>query len=281
MSRVLPSGVWPYSTRCSQPATEPTAMATLALDLPADPLIRLQATDGSFSAVYPDGVACWPGSWVTSLALLALLRRAPESPAISKAVDWLAESRGRESHWLWRWKFKAVDTRVRFDPDKYGWTWAPGTASWVIPTALAVLGLRIAGPARSSPVLRERIDLGCAMLLDRACKGGGWNAGNAVAFGVEFAPHIDATAIALLALQGRGVEVPEWFIGESRECRGVASTAWAILALNAYGDGGRNHRERLCDLLRERDAWNDNASLALAVLALEPRHGGNVFKVTE
>jgi hypothetical protein len=38
------------------------------------------------------------------------------------------------------------------------------------------------------------------MMLDRKCPDGGWNAGNGVVFGVALAPHIDANAIALLAL---------------------------------------------------------------------------------
>ena len=44
------------------------------------------------------------------------------------------------------------------------------------------------------------------MLLDRMCRGGGWNAGNGVAFGVPYAPYIEATAIALLALGGHKKE---------------------------------------------------------------------------
>jgi len=34
------------------------------------------------------------------------------------------------------------------------------------------------------------------MLLDRACPEGGWNAGNAVVYGVPLRPHIDATSLA-------------------------------------------------------------------------------------
>jgi hypothetical protein len=44
------------------------------------------------------------------------------------------------------------------------------------------------------------------MLLDRACPGGGWNAGNGVVYGTALAPHPDDTAIALLALRDRTKE---------------------------------------------------------------------------
>jgi hypothetical protein len=48
------------------------------------------------------------------------------------------------------------------------------------------------GLIRGSAV-EKRLRLGAAMLLDRACPGGGWNAGNAVVYGVPLRPHIDAT----------------------------------------------------------------------------------------
>ena len=40
--------------------------------------------------------------------------------------------------------------------------------------------------------VETRLRLGAEMLLDRACLGGGWNAGNAVVYGVPLRPHIDA-----------------------------------------------------------------------------------------
>jgi CubicO group peptidase (beta-lactamase class C family) len=49
--------------------------------------------------------------------------------------------RGREGHWFWRWKFKTSDRNVRFNPDKYGWPWISGSASWVIPTAFSVIAI--------------------------------------------------------------------------------------------------------------------------------------------
>jgi hypothetical protein len=39
------------------------------------------------------------------------------------------------------------------------------------------------------------------MLVDRACVGGGWNAGNRAAYGTLLTPHVEATAVALMALQ--------------------------------------------------------------------------------
>jgi hypothetical protein len=71
------------------------------------------------------------------------------------------------------------------------------------------------------------------------CPGGGWNAGNSVAFGVSYTPYIDATAVALLAL-GRRVheaaisESLSWFTARLPDCHSPYSLAWGILGLTPY-----------------------------------------------
>ena len=100
-------------------------------------------------------------------------------------------------------KFWLSDRQVLFDPAKYGWPWVAGTVSWVVPTSMALITLERAkkrGLIRGSE-LEKRLRLGAEMLLDRACPGGGWNADNAVVYGIPLRPHIDATALALAALR--------------------------------------------------------------------------------
>ena len=60
----------------------------------------------------------------------------------------------------------------------------------MIPTAFSLIALQQVRNAglRHEPHLNERISLGISMLLDRMCPGGGWNAGNGIAFGVAYAP---------------------------------------------------------------------------------------------
>ena len=154
---------------------------------------------------------------MTSLVAIALRDLVPAIPARLKGFDWLLSTAGEESNWFWKWKFRTVDRHVRFDPDKYGWPWVPDTVSWVVPTAFAILALKqlpcTCGGLERVP---SRIDCGVQMLLDRACPGGGWNAGNGVVYGEPVAPHADDTAIALLALSDRaqdpvvqaGVRIP-------------------------------------------------------------------------
>ncbi|MGH9631085.1 MAG: hypothetical protein ACRD7E_22485 [Bryobacteraceae bacterium] len=292
LERAQPASEWSYSTRSRQTATEPTALAILATGVRPTALTRMQHQDGSWTPVHLYGSPCWPTSWTTSLALITLLHTEPGSAAIAKAVHWLCSSRGMESHWLWRWKFKTVDTQVSFDPDKFGWNWAPDTASWVIPTAFAILALRLAEKQISgTKASRTRIQLGIEMLLDRACPGGGWNAGNGVAFGVALAPHVEATAIALLALQGTPASRSQlaadslgWLIDQTGQCRGITSAAWAILAIHAYHrDGelaGKRH-DHLARLLEAPRQVTDNSALAVSALALDTVDGRNVFGVVE
>src|SRR6266852_2363080 len=131
------------------------------------------------------------GCWTTALAVLSLMAAAgPGMNRRARGIQWLLNSQGREANWLWRWKLRAIDNKVQFDPAKFGWSWVSGTTSWVIPTSFALIALQQArqhGYNKTAQLI-ERVDLGTSMLLDRMCPGGGWNSGNGIAFGVPLAP---------------------------------------------------------------------------------------------
>ena len=167
-----------------------------------DFLLRTQNPDGSWPVVLGDDQG---GAHVTSLAIIALRDLVPAIPARLRAIHWLLNCAGKESNWFWKWKFRTADHHVRFDPDKYGWPWFPDTISWVVPTAFAILAFnQIPCSCDGFEGIPLRVDCGIQMLFDRACPGGGWNAGNGVVYECPMAPHIDDTAIALLALRDRG-----------------------------------------------------------------------------
>ena len=123
------------------------------------------------------------------------------------------------------------------------------------------------------------------MLIDRACKGGGWNAGNAVAFGVALAPHVEATAIALLALQNRreeGAVSLDCLETHMRNCSGVTSAAWTVLALDAYCSGSAVWKQRLDHLhklIQRPDEIDDTSTLAISTLAVRTATGKNPFRM--
>jgi hypothetical protein len=128
------------------------------------------------------------------------------------------------------------------------------------------------------------------MLLDRACPEGGWNAGNAVVYGVPLRPHIDATALALAALRFR-YELPivrnsiTWILNRI-DCPSANSLAWMILAVSPYNDVRREvspavdiARERLASLVEDPRTIEDTSTIALAALALGLETGINPFEV--
>ena len=114
------------------------------------------------------------------------------------------------------------------------------------------------------------------MLMDRACPGGGWNAGNGVVYGVAVAPHPDDTAVALLAVCERPQDSAvrnsvEYLERTAPTVTAPWSLAWAILALAAHRrpiTSLRNALLALPDLL----CIEDTSTLALVCLALDHEH---------
>lgn len=250
---------------------EDAALALLALrknGADCSQLIRAQRRDGSWSEFTNIGP---PNAFHTALALLALRQYPSPHSATDSGFRWLSGLRGRESHWLWQWKFRLFDRQVQFDPSKSGWPWIPGTVSWVAPTALSILAYR--AWRRDSP----RLVSATAMLLDRACPQGGWNAGNSVVFGVPLEPQPDFTAMALLALRdsnfssGPLVDRSLDYLGGRLDASlAPYSLAWASMALAAYGHPDADRlKSRLETAARARIYELPTRILALTALALE------------
>jgi hypothetical protein len=225
-----------WANKGDQLAVEPTVLALFALSDSDDgrvvstgiqALWKTQRCDGQWPMIasHDDG-----SPWATALAAAAFVHLCSPDKALERALISLVRSEPTEAFWLWRLKFRTTDTHVGFDPNKYGWGWVPGTVSWVIPTAMAVIALERSRPLSLVPSneLTRRVDLGHAMLLDRMCPGGGWNAGNSVVYGVPLTPHIDATSFAIAALRFH-YHLPEvrqslsWLLGANSARR---PTAW-------------------------------------------------------
>ena len=117
------------------------------------------------------------------------------------------------------------------------------------------------------------------MLYDRACPDGGWNAGNGVVLGSALKPHIDPTAIALLALKQQPEHVTtqralDWLRINLEGCRSPYSIAWSILALAVH----EPHRMDSCIELLTRylvsaaSSFNTD-TLSVAAIALTIAEG--------
>ncbi len=288
IARQLPQGGWPFNSNAKQSAVEPTALALLALpsnsvrerDAAIRFLLYIQNPNGSWPAfVGDDG----EGSGFTGLAVYVLNCCGVGGKADDRASRWLLHSRGWESHWLWKWKFRTTDRHVRFDPDKFGWPWMPETVSWVVPTSYSLLALRNAIASSQRDLLQFRIRRGVEMLYDRMCPGGGWNAGNGVVYGVPLAPHPDVTALALLALLGEPLNdfttaSLHWLERRAESLLAPWSLAWTILALHAFQRPTQPWIDRLCAVVQPGEI-SDCATLAVVCLALRCPDGPNVFGV--
>ena len=288
IDRQLPDGGWPFSAGTAQSAVEPTALVLLALPSNAVRergaafrfLLRSQNANGSWPAFTGDDAE---GSGLTGLALLAVDRCGVQGIAGHRAVGWLLQTKGWESHWLWKWKFRTSDRRVRFNPDKFGWPWIPETVSWVVPTAYSLLALKYVRGSSQQDFVQLRIRRGVEMLYDRICPDGGWNAGNGLVYGSPLAPHPDATALALLSLLS---EPPNdlimaslnWLEQRAETCFAAWSLAWTILALDAFRRPAELLTLRLCSLV-DPVKVKDCATLAVVLLAIRRAAGGSAFRV--
>jgi hypothetical protein len=280
--------------------TEPTSLALLALySFPPGstvlgeelaPLVARQLPNGLWPAA-GDGAA-GVSFWASALAVNTLMTLGATSETFNASLNALVHCRPLEASWLVRLRFRLSDRQVRFDPTKHGWAWIPDTVSWVVPTSMALITL---GRAKRQGLIRgreseKRLRLGAEMLLDRACPEGGWNAGNALVYGVPLRPHVDATALALAALRFH-YHLPivrnslTWVLNRI-DCPSAYSLAWVILAAAAYKDARLDvspaldmARNRLAALVEDPRAVEDTSTVALAALALEPENTNNPFEV--
>jgi hypothetical protein len=152
------------------------------------------------------------------------------------------------------------------------WPWIPGTFSWVEPTALALIALKRADARRFS----RHIAVGDAMLINRVCGDGGWNYGNASAFGQDLRPYVPTTALALLALRNRPGEpaVQRSLAALDRlraSERSPIALALALLCLRLYARPSADVAASLAEAVPSAERRGHVHALALAACALLDR----------
>ncbi|HXW16252.1 MAG TPA: prenyltransferase/squalene oxidase repeat-containing protein [Terriglobia bacterium] len=240
-------GGWGYHPALHS-AVEATASVLLALNAthqaPAEAcarartwLVQAQRTDGSWPAFPGQPQGCW----VTSIASHALHLQGGARNAVERGHRWLLNEWPAESALWWRVRQTLFSSRAtRQNSSLCGWNWTPGTASWVEPTAHALLFLRSLPANMHTSQGVKRRQSAERMLYDRMCPGGGWNSGNPLVYGVAGVPRVGPTAWALLAL-GEDEERAEiqmslnWLQGAHGTIHGAASLALAYRCLTAYG----------------------------------------------
>lgn len=261
-----PKGGWGFRAG-GQAFTEATALGLLNMagevpnrDAAVHWLLAGQHRDGGWGVSHADGESGWTTAWaVWALAASGI------TEGVARGAAWLLANRSVP--------VKVPPSISRLDGTLVGWSWTPYTFGWIEPTALAILAIRASGVTDGGAVTAGR-----AMLLDRACTGGGWNYGNTTMIANEVAASIPETAQVLLALfaSDRSPSDPKIPAGVDYLRRsidplpGSLSLGWSVLALSAWGADASVAAAFLLSAQGPGGDWNSNpATTAVGALAME------------
>ncbi len=208
-------------------------------------LASSQLADGSWPATAGETTGCW----VASLCCWTLLASGNNSEAVQSGLRSICEDWPSDSS-PWRRFLARLSSQRNVAPvnSSYrGWSWTPGTSSWVEPTSFALLALESALSGPQAVAAKHRRELGTSLLYDRMCPGGGWNAGNPMVYGVPGEPLIGPTVWALLALRR-----------DATRTENVSSLDWLVRALIGIRSPGSLALAKICLAVYERN-WPSNA----------------------
>jgi hypothetical protein len=267
-----PDGGWGYAAQQSS-AVEPTSAVLLALREDSscaescrraiDWLRGAQHLDGGWGFSSRDDQSAWQTAW----AVLALARTGQGGDLSNRGVKWLLDVpvlKLSEDIMQASQKILTIDLSLR------GWPWLPGQATWIEPTALAMLALESAQDAVVTPRIHEAL----RYIQDRRCPGGGWNVGSPVMFNSALPARVHTTALVLLAflkLSPKNVHPEDIGIlrSEMRRGGGVLGLAFGLLALRTLGQDDASAEVSLSKLQGQNGGWaNDPYKTALVLLAL-------------
>lgn len=229
-------GGWGYFAS-RQTWIEPTALAVLALggDAAAHKfLLGAQLPDGS----WPANPVAGESHAVTGLVMTALVRTGAGGDAVKRGAEWLVGVTGSENTLLFRTAHFLNPKVIEMDPSLKAWPWRKGSASWLEPTAHAMMGLRSAGTGGGIAAVHERLRDGEAMIFNRRCADGGWNHGSRRVMGHDSPSYPESTGIALYGLPKGKAEVRPAMELARRMFAGTKSPlgrAWLAVGLRWQG----------------------------------------------
>jgi hypothetical protein len=230
-----------------------------------------QLADGRVSLAPDHPEVYWP----TSLAVFAWHRSPEYQKNQALAAHFLMTSSG--THWK-----KEVDAPAAHDPSIKGWSWIAGTHSWVEPTGLAMMALKIAGFGRQA-----RVQEATRLLLDRQLPQGGWNYGNTLVFDQELRPMPLSTGIALGALANSTPRETvqrslTYLQSQALDLKTPRSLGWSLLGLAGWQARLVSAPSLIEDCLKRQDRYGvyDTSSLALLLVAFKSPGGiEDIFSV--
>jgi hypothetical protein len=226
-------------------------------------LAKDQQADGRISISTDNPEAFWP----TPLTILAWQGFSEYRLQQTRAIDFLLKTTGY--HFPRESDIFAHDSLIK------GWPWSAETHSWVGPTVLAMVALRVTGN-RDHPRVKEA----ARMLMDRQLPSGGWNYGNTRVFGAELRPMPDTTGMALQALAGlidaESVQHSiDYLQKEISTLKTPISLGWALLGLAAWGKRPDDADESIghCLKLQSRYGPYETCLLCLLIIAQAAQNG--------
>ena len=167
--------------------------------------------------------------WPTPLAILAWHKSHSQIKNKSQAIKFLINTTG--IHFK-----RKPDSSLAHDTQIQGWPWVANTHSWVEPTALALIALKISGFGE-----HQRAQQATRMLLNRQMNQGGWNYGNTIVFEKELRPFPKDTGMALNALEDqvakeRVKQSLAYLKSQVTSLFTPLSLGWGLMGLGAWGE---------------------------------------------
>jgi len=235
-------------------------------------LANTQNPDGSWSY----GAGSKAPSWSTALGVMALSDSSVEAEPLVRAGNWILAQEGSKPGILAKLilALSFQKKAVHLNDDLVGWSWTPGSFSWVEPTSYCLIALKKIKSRLSAKAVQERVDQAELMIYDRMCEGGGWNYGNAAVYGDPLWPYPDITALALIALQDHKERNDNRV--SLRALSKMAETTdsglalgWTTICLSVYGEDISELRKRLDQKFARTKFLGETKPVALAILASE------------
>jgi hypothetical protein len=259
-----------------------TCWAILALSNdPANQDLIMRGRARLAAGQLPDGRVCVSRNhpeaiWPTSLAVFAWHQSQEFHKNQALAAQFLLSSSGL--HWP-----RKANSPIAGDSSLKGWPWIANTYSWVEPTGLAMMALKLAGYGSQA-----RVQEGARLLLDRQLPDGGWNYGNTIIFGEELRPMPLSTGIALNALKGETPLEPiqrslTYLKSRVTSLSTPRSLGWSLLGLGAWQARPQQAETLIYNSLKNQERYGvyDTSSLALLLVAFKSPGGlGDIYSVT-